>query len=164
MLRKSGKPVVVGVNKADQVGQTPPDAYEFYNLGLGDIFPISSAHRLGLGELLDEVFDYFPAGSEDGEDEQLYPGRGHRQAECRQVLAGQQDARPGAHDRLRYPGHNPRRDRLRFRQSVRPLHADRHRRPAQEKPHRRQRREIQHDPLPGRHRAGRCLPDPDRRR
>lgn len=69
MLRKSRKPVVVGVNKADFVGQTPPDAYEFYNLGLGDVFAISSAHRLGLGELLDQVFEYFPDASEDGEDE-----------------------------------------------------------------------------------------------
>ena len=60
LLRKSGKPVVVAVNKADHVGQIPPDAFEFYNLGLGDIFPISSAHRLGLGELLDEVFKHFP--------------------------------------------------------------------------------------------------------
>ena len=60
MLRKSGKPVVVGVNKADHVGDTPPDAYEFYNLGLGDIYPISASHRLGIGELLDAVFELFP--------------------------------------------------------------------------------------------------------
>ncbi len=68
LLRKSDKPVIVAVNKADQVGQAPPDAYEFYNLGLGDIFPISSAHRLGLGELLDEVYSHFPP-EEDGEGE-----------------------------------------------------------------------------------------------
>lgn len=60
MLRRSAKPVVVAVNKADQVGAVPPDAYEFYNLGLGDIFTISSAHRLGIGELLDEVYRHFP--------------------------------------------------------------------------------------------------------
>jgi len=60
MLRKSGKPVVVVVNKADHVGDTPPDAYEFYNLGLGDIYPISASHRLGIGELLDAVFELFP--------------------------------------------------------------------------------------------------------
>ncbi len=60
MLRKSGKPVIVGVNKADHVGDTPPDAYEFYNLGLGDIYPISAEHRLGIGELLDAVFEFFP--------------------------------------------------------------------------------------------------------
>lgn len=60
LLRKSGKPVVVAVNKADHVGDTPPDAFEFYNLGLGEIFAISSSHRLGIGELLDEVFNHFP--------------------------------------------------------------------------------------------------------
>ena len=67
LLRKSRKPVVVAVNKADFVGNMPPDAYEFYNLGLGDIFAISSAHRLGLGELLDEVFNYFPEENPDEE-------------------------------------------------------------------------------------------------
>ena len=73
MLRRSGKPVVVGVNKADFVGDTPPDAYEFYNLGLGDIFAISSAHRLGIGELLDEVFTYFPDSSEhEGDEERIF--------------------------------------------------------------------------------------------
>lgn len=71
MLRKSLKPVVVGVNKADHVGNTPPDAYEFYNLGLGEIYPISAAHRLGLGELLDAVFELFPAESAESEDESV---------------------------------------------------------------------------------------------
>ena len=60
MLRRSAKPVVVAVNKADQVGDTPAGAYEFYNLGLGEIFAISSAHRLGMGELLDAVYSHFP--------------------------------------------------------------------------------------------------------
>lgn len=60
LLRKSGKPVVVAVNKADHVGEMPPDAFEFYNLGLGEIYSISSAHRLGIGELLDEVYRHFP--------------------------------------------------------------------------------------------------------
>ncbi len=68
MLRKSRKPVVVAVNKSDQIGEMPADAYEFYNLGLGEIFAISSVHRLGLGELLDAVFAYFPAESESGQD------------------------------------------------------------------------------------------------
>jgi GTP-binding protein len=70
LLRKSGKPVIVAVNKADQVGEAPPDAYEFYNLGLGDVFPISSAHRLGLGDLLDEVFGHFPDEPETAEGEE----------------------------------------------------------------------------------------------
>lgn len=67
MLRKSGKPVVVGVNKSDRVGDAPPEAYEFYNLGLGDIYPISASHRLGLGELLDAIFELFPPEIADSE-------------------------------------------------------------------------------------------------
>ncbi|MGI6298893.1 MAG: ribosome biogenesis GTPase Der [Saccharofermentanales bacterium] len=59
MLRKSAKPVVVAVNKSDQVGDAPAEFYEFYNLGLGEIYPISAAHRLGLGELLDAIFENF---------------------------------------------------------------------------------------------------------
>ncbi|HHU90952.1 MAG TPA: ribosome biogenesis GTPase Der [Clostridiaceae bacterium] len=60
MLRKSAKPVVVAVNKADSIGKTPPEAYEFYNLGMGEIYPVSSIHGLGMGELLDAIYDYFP--------------------------------------------------------------------------------------------------------
>lgn len=61
LLRQSGKPVVVAVNKADQIGEVPAEAYEFYNLGLGEIFAISAEHRLGVGDLLDAVLDLFPA-------------------------------------------------------------------------------------------------------
>lgn len=72
MLRKSGKPVIVAVNKSDHVGAPPADVYEFYNLGLGDIFPISSAHRLGIGELLDEVYTYFPPEADaDAESDRI---------------------------------------------------------------------------------------------
>ncbi len=68
MLRKSGKPVVVAVNKCDKVGEMPAEAYEFYNLGLGDVITISASHRLGLGELLDAIFEKFPE-DKDGNDE-----------------------------------------------------------------------------------------------
>lgn len=71
MLRKSGKPVIVAVNKADHVGSIPPDAYEFYNLGLGEIYPVSAAHRLGIGELLDAVFELFPPEAPIDEDESV---------------------------------------------------------------------------------------------
>jgi GTP-binding protein len=60
VLRISGKPVVVVVNKADQIGEIPPDAYEFYNLGLGELFVISASHRLGVGDLLDALYNHFP--------------------------------------------------------------------------------------------------------
>ncbi len=56
MLIKSGKPVVLCVNKCDGVGQTPPEFYEFYNLGLGDPVAVSGVHGHGTGDLLEEVF------------------------------------------------------------------------------------------------------------
>ena len=60
LLLRSGKPVVLAVNKMDQVGQTNPDIYEFYNLGLGDPIPVSAVPGTGTGELLDECMKYFP--------------------------------------------------------------------------------------------------------
>ncbi|NLO63513.1 MAG: ribosome biogenesis GTPase Der [Clostridiaceae bacterium] len=70
MLRKSGRPVVLCVNKSDQVGEPPPQAYEFYNLGLGEIYPISAAHRLGIGELLDALFEKMPLSEERNEEDE----------------------------------------------------------------------------------------------
>ena len=69
MLLRSGKPVVLAVNKMDQVGNTNPDIYEFYNLGLGDPVPVSAVHGHGTGDLLDECFQYFPP-EEEGEEEE----------------------------------------------------------------------------------------------
>ena len=66
MLQKSGKPVVLAVNKCDTLGEVPMDVYEFYNLGLGDPFPISSVHGHGTGDMLDELRKYFP--EEDTDD------------------------------------------------------------------------------------------------
>ena len=70
MLRRSGKPVVLAVNKVDSFEKYMPDVYEFYNLGIGDPMPISAASRLGLGDMLDAVIAHFPEhkGSEE-EDE-----------------------------------------------------------------------------------------------
>ncbi len=72
MLRKSGKPVILCVNKCDTIGELPPDFYEFYNLGLGDPFAVSSVHGHGTGDLLDEVLKYLPdlkaEQEEEGED------------------------------------------------------------------------------------------------
>lgn len=69
MLRKSGKPVVLCVNKCDTVGELPADFYEFYNLGLGDPIAVSSVHGHGTGDLLGEVLKYLPAAEESEEDE-----------------------------------------------------------------------------------------------
>lgn len=69
MLRKSSKPVVVAVNKADRIGDTPPEAYEFYNLGMGEIYPISSIHGLGIGDLLDAIYEHFPTEDVLGQED-----------------------------------------------------------------------------------------------
>lgn len=67
MLMKSGKPVVLCVNKCDNVGNTPPEIYEFYNLGIGDPIAVSSVHGHGTGDLLDEVIKYFSESDENDE-------------------------------------------------------------------------------------------------
>ncbi|MBP3922340.1 MAG: ribosome biogenesis GTPase Der [Ruminiclostridium sp.] len=67
MLLKSGKPVVLCVNKVDTVGEVPPEFYEFYNLGLGEPIAVSSVHGHGTGDLLDAVFEVMP--KEDREEE-----------------------------------------------------------------------------------------------
>lgn len=60
MLRKSGKPIVLCVNKVDNFQKMQMDVYEFYNLGIGDPIPVSAASRLGLGDMLDIILDKFP--------------------------------------------------------------------------------------------------------
>ena len=69
MLRRSGKPVVLVVNKVDNFDKFMPDVYEFYNLGIGDPVPVSAASRLGLGDMLDIVSGYFPEGSAQEEED-----------------------------------------------------------------------------------------------
>ena len=71
MLRKSRKPVLLIVNKVDDFNKFMLDTYEFYNLGIGDPIPISAANRLGIGDMLDKVVDYFDGDKlvEDEEDE-----------------------------------------------------------------------------------------------
>ena len=68
MLQKSGKPVVLCVNKCDTPGAPPAEFYEFYNLGLGDPVAVSSVHGMGTGDLLDAVFEYMPP--EEAEEEE----------------------------------------------------------------------------------------------
>lgn len=65
MLRKSGKPIILCVNKCDSIGDPPAEFYEFYNLGLGDPIAVSAAHGHGSGDMLDKVFEYFPEESEN---------------------------------------------------------------------------------------------------
>lgn len=68
MLRKSGKKTVLAINKADRAGPVPPEAYDFHRLGLGEIYVISAIQKLGIGELLDAVYELADI-TPDGEDE-----------------------------------------------------------------------------------------------
>lgn len=72
MLRRSRKPVVLAVNKVDDFKKYMADVYEFYNLGIGEPYPISSVNRLGFGELLDEVISYFDQeAAQEEEDDRI---------------------------------------------------------------------------------------------
>ena len=71
LLQKSGKPIVLCVNKCDKIGEPPLEFYEFYNLGLGDPVAVSSVHGHGTGDLLDEVFKYMPPADENEEDGEI---------------------------------------------------------------------------------------------
>lgn len=71
MLKKSGKPIVLCINKCDNLGGLPAEFYEFYNLGLGDPIAVSSVHGHGTGDLLDAVLEYLPECEEEAEDEDV---------------------------------------------------------------------------------------------
>ena len=71
MLQRSKKPVILAVNKMDSTGPTNPDSYEFYNLGLGDPYPISAVHGHGTGDLLDACLSYFPPEEDEEEDDDV---------------------------------------------------------------------------------------------
>ena len=68
MLRKSKKPIVLICNKADNFGKTSDDIYEFYNLGLGDPFPISAKNAIGIGDALDAIYELLPKNDEEQDE------------------------------------------------------------------------------------------------
>lgn len=70
MLRRTGKPVIVAINKVDK-GVMGDDLYDFYELGFENIFPVSSANMLGFGDVLDEVISYFPEGTSDEDEDEI---------------------------------------------------------------------------------------------
>lgn len=108
MLRRSGKPVVLVVNKVDSFQKFMADVYEFYNLGIGDPHPISASSRLGIGDMLDAVIKYFPKHTgEEEEDERPRVAIG-RQAECWKVFDHQQAGRRRPCNRIRYCRYNKR--------------------------------------------------------
>lgn len=69
IIRKSKKPILLAVNKVDRVGENPPEIYEFYNLGIGEPVAVSSQHGLGMGDLLDEIFEHLPEEVQEEDDE-----------------------------------------------------------------------------------------------
>ena len=71
MLRKSGKPVALAVNKCDSIGHYNPDVYEFYGLGIGDLFETSAIHGHGTGDLLDWCLEQFPEETEEEEQSEV---------------------------------------------------------------------------------------------
>lgn len=71
MLQKSGKPIVLCVNKCDSIGEVDPEFYEFYNLGLGDPVAVSAVHGHGTGDLLDEVVKFLPEQEEEDDDDEI---------------------------------------------------------------------------------------------
>ena len=69
MLKKSGKPIVLVCNKADNFDKDKQEAYEFYNLGMGEPYPISAANAIGIGDVLDKIYESFPEKTEKEDDE-----------------------------------------------------------------------------------------------
>ena len=131
MLLRARKPVVLAVNKADQVGRENPDIYEFYNLGLGDPIAVSAVHGHGTGDLLDACFQYFPRGG-GGRGGRCHQGGHHRQAQCGQVLPGQPHPGTGAGHRQRCGGHHPGRGGQSLRERAGQIPVHRHGRDAEE--------------------------------
>lgn len=71
MLKKSKKPVVLICNKADNYGKTQDDIYEFYNLGIGDPYPVSAVNAIGIGDVLDAIYDQLPKENTQNEDDTI---------------------------------------------------------------------------------------------
>ncbi len=71
MLKKSKKPIILVCNKADEYGETPAELYEFYNLGLGEPYRVSSANAIGIGDVLDAIYDNLPPQEDDEEDDDV---------------------------------------------------------------------------------------------
>lgn len=71
LLRKTKKQVILVCNKSDNFGKENNDIYEFYNLGIGEPHAVSSVNALGIGDILDEIYKFFPEYDTDEEDENV---------------------------------------------------------------------------------------------
>ncbi len=86
MLKKSGKPIVLVCNKADNFEKDREEIYEFYNLGVGEPYPISSTNAIGIGDVLDKIYEYFPDKLEEEKDEKIIKVAVIRKAKCRKIF------------------------------------------------------------------------------
>ena len=86
MLKKSRKPIVLVCNKADNFEKDKEEIYEFYNLGMGEPYPISSTNALGIGDVLDKIYEYFPNETEDKKDENAIKVALIRKTKCRKII------------------------------------------------------------------------------
>lgn len=71
MLKKSKKPILLVCNKVDQFGKVSDDIYEFYNLGLGTPYPVSSTNALGIGDVLDAIYEQLPPKQEEEKENEI---------------------------------------------------------------------------------------------
>ncbi len=83
MLKKSGKPIVLVCNKADNFQKDKEEAYEFYNLGMGEPYPISATNAIGIGDVLDKIYESFPEKTEDENDKNEIRVAVIRKTKCR---------------------------------------------------------------------------------
>ncbi len=86
MLKKSGKPIVLVCNKADNYEKDKQDAYEFYNLGMGEPYPISSTNAIGIGDVLDKIYESFPPKTEHEDENTNIKVAVIRKAKCRKII------------------------------------------------------------------------------
>ena len=93
MLKKSKKPIVLVCNKADDFEKSKNDVYEFYNLGLGEPLPISASNALGIGDVLDKIYENFPEKTENEDEEEWIKVAVIRKAKCRKIIFNKQNIR-----------------------------------------------------------------------
>lgn len=86
MLRKTKKPILLVCNKADSIGKTSNDIYEFYNLGLGEVYPVSSTNALGIGDVLEAICQKLPSKIQDKNDDEIIKVAVIRKAKCRKII------------------------------------------------------------------------------
>lgn len=86
MLKKSGKPIVLVCNKADNLEKDKNEIYEFYNLGIGEPYPISASNAIGIGDVLDAIYEKFPVSNENKEEVDKIKVAIIRKTKCREII------------------------------------------------------------------------------